>query len=229
MKKTTLRDELISSGASQKEAETLTKLATYIRTKPEVIPGLSDESKARIFNKVMDERDVPSFGFISKLATAGAMAGFIGLAMLAQSSLPGSKLYALKRGSEKAIVFMDPDFKKNVEKRRESELSQLKKKGASDDLIRKAESSLSNIKHELDDKKKSDDSASGSNSTSTTVDDSTDGSNSNSNSIGGEDSAGGSNSSPSTGDDSTSGSNSNSTSTTVDDSTDGSNSKKTNN
>jgi hypothetical protein len=179
MKKTTLRDELISSGASQKEAESLTKLATYIRTKPEVLPGLSNDSKARILNKVMGERDVPSFGFISKLATAGAMAGFIGLAMLAQSSLPGSKLYALKRGSEKAIVFMDPDFKKNVEKRRESELSQLKKKGASDDLIRKAKSSLGGVKHELDDNKKSDDSKGGSNSTSSTVDDSTSGSNSN--------------------------------------------------
>lgn len=64
MKKTTLRDELISSGASQKEAETLTKLATYIRTKPEVLPGLSNESKVRIFKKVMDERDVPSLGLL---------------------------------------------------------------------------------------------------------------------------------------------------------------------
>lgn len=52
MKKTTLRDELISSGASQKEAETLTKLATYIRTKPEVLPGLSNESKVRIFKRL---------------------------------------------------------------------------------------------------------------------------------------------------------------------------------
>jgi hypothetical protein len=54
---------------------------------------------------------------------------------LAQSSLPGSWLYPVKRASENAAVAVDPSYRATLMMRRASEVQQLVGKGASQQRV----------------------------------------------------------------------------------------------
>ena len=151
MKKPNLHNELIMTGASKREADELTKLAKYLQSSNSVVPALRADAKDRIWQKIASEQAENStkFNIFSGLVTAGAMASFVGLIIVAQGALPGGKLYALKRGTEKAIVFISPSFRKDLVKRRQDEVLELERQSASQGAVNRAKSELEKSKEDL--------------------------------------------------------------------------------
>src|SRR5690606_40929466 len=89
-----IKSQLRSLGANADEADKLARLAKELKSTP--LPKLSAETRGEI-------RNIPGKRWqlhIYKFAAGGAAAVFVGLVFIAQSALPGSWLYGLKRGTE---------------------------------------------------------------------------------------------------------------------------------
>lgn len=144
MKQPTLRSELLAAGSNAKEAETLEKLAGYVGGRLPV-RHLSRRDRKAILQRIMASEAEPRSlrrSLFQALGTAGALTALFGLIVLAQSSLPGGTLYAIKRASETARVKVQPSFQETVVKRRQDEVNDLRNSGAPATLIQKTEDDL---------------------------------------------------------------------------------------
>lgn len=124
MNKFNLKRQFKQAGSSKTEADSLSKLADNISN---VLPSLDPQIKQEIAQQIgfKPVRNIPKL----RLGLAGATAVFAILIVSAQSALPGSVLYALKRGSEEIRVIVQPGFNQDdLNKRREDEQDKLRQK-----------------------------------------------------------------------------------------------------
>lgn len=116
-----LQSELRLAGASDKEARELTQLASRLKKlqspRTESAPQRKRSAWARL---------LPTTG----VAVVALLLGMSSVT-LAQSSLPGSLLYPVKRLSENAAVTVDPSYRATLMMRRANEVEQLIGKRAS--------------------------------------------------------------------------------------------------
>lgn len=122
MKKARLEKELRLTGASPSEAERLTDLAEMLGRIPQ--RGLSTETKKRLAPTPEAARRrlrLPTWQW----SLAGGFATACLLLIVAQSALPGSWLYGLKRKTEEARALVQPGFEDSLMEKREEEVQQL--------------------------------------------------------------------------------------------------------
>lgn len=123
MKDKHLRKQLRNVGANKTEADALAELAFSLSaTKPR---GLSRAAKERIVEDlpIKAENHHPV-----RWALAGSMAGFaVVLVFIAQSALPGSWLYDVKRGSEEVRTLVQPGYTDTLVEERKKEVEELQK------------------------------------------------------------------------------------------------------
>jgi len=119
-----IRSQLRSLGANADEADKLARLAKDLKSTP--LPNLSAETKR-------DIRTIPGQRWqlhIYKFAAGGAVAIFVGMLFVAQSALPGSALYGLKRSTEQIRTFIQPSYTETLIDKRGEEIEQLKQNEA---------------------------------------------------------------------------------------------------
>lgn len=110
-------------------------------------PPLSKHTKKAMLKNITGS----SFAFSTKLfitVGASAMAAFVLVFGIAQTSQPGSVLYNLKIGADTAVTQPIPTSTsqtKEVIEKKQAELNTLKESGASTDDINKAESELQQL------------------------------------------------------------------------------------
>lgn len=138
-----LQHELHQAGADQREITRLTNLARILNESKIFKPGLSPAAKARIKQRLnLDEIGSERRRLTNFSLPAGALAVLCLLVIFAQHARPGDTLYRVKRASETTRLTVQPSFVENVVDRRQQELDDLKKKGASSNLIEKTENDL---------------------------------------------------------------------------------------
>lgn len=133
MSKMSLRKELRSVGAGEHEADQLADVARLlgnIKTR-----GLSSESKKRLAPSVEAGKKPRTWQW----AVAGSFATACLLLVVAQSALPGSWLYKVKRGTEEARAAVQPSYKENLVEKREDEVEKLMLKKADPAVLEQAE------------------------------------------------------------------------------------------
>jgi hypothetical protein len=155
-----LRHELRVAGASRQEAR---ELAQFVRSLPTDRPMLSRERKNAIAADIGFKMPSPLSRHRMVLASGFATLLLISAAALAQAALPGTKLYALKRGTENVRVLVQPGYRQEVVERRKDELNELRKVNASKESVHEAEEAVHESVEELQESKRSgaDDSKSG--------------------------------------------------------------------
>ncbi len=149
---TKLYRELLKSGSSADEARDLEKVAFRLRASK---PTLSDAARERIAERL----GLPDRSFVSRhrwttLSLSGAMVA-VALAFISLSALPGGKLYALKRTVERVHTIVQPSFVEHVAAERHDEVEKLKKTGASQIIIKKAESEAEQAEQKAEEHKSS--------------------------------------------------------------------------
>lgn len=115
----TLQDELCLAGASAHQAAELATLAGQLK---------SLKTAPQATTKTLFEPLVPPARSRFKLYVLPAFSFLMIVAVLltfAQSSLPGSLLYPVKRASENTVAFVDPGFKATMMMRRAQEINDL--------------------------------------------------------------------------------------------------------
>ncbi len=133
MSKMSLRKELRSVGAGEHEADQLAdmaKLLGNIKTR-----GLSSETKKRLAPSVEATKKPRTWQW----ALAGSFATACLLLLIAQSALPGSWLYRVKRGTEEARAAIQPGYKEILVEKREDEVEKLMLKKADPAVLEQAE------------------------------------------------------------------------------------------
>lgn len=129
MIKMKLRKELRSVGAGEHEADKLADVAISLKKlKPH---GLSAETKRRLAPKPELSREPHGL----RWAVAGTFATACLLLIVAQSALPGSWLYGLKRKTETIRTQIQPDYQDNLVEKREAEVQELKQMEKADPAV----------------------------------------------------------------------------------------------
>ena len=125
-----IRNELLAAGASEYDALELSMLATIVAQleKKQSLKQLSWLQFMFMFRK-------RSLAYGLSAITAAVFIAVVGFTVLAQSSLPGSKLYSVKIWSENSIAMVHPEFKKTMMMRRAQEVKDLIATHASSRLI----------------------------------------------------------------------------------------------
>lgn len=130
-----LQRDLRKVGATETEAEKLADIAKIMgNIKPR---NLSKETKKRLApypEAARQPHHLQWAMFGGSFATAALV-----LVIVAQSALPGSWLYGIKRGTEDARALLQPSYKDKVIENREEEVQQLKLKKADPAVLEKAE------------------------------------------------------------------------------------------
>lgn len=143
-----LRRELRKVGAGEHEADQLNdvaKLLGNIKTK-----GLSKEAKKRLAPDISASK-APRPWFA--LALSGSFATACLLLIVAQSALPGSWLYKLKRTTEEARAVVQPGYKESLVEKREDEVEQLLLQKADPAVLEKAEKNFERSLQHYNDQK----------------------------------------------------------------------------
>lgn len=117
MKQANLTQELLSAGATEREARELAQIASGLSRLKGTEPALA--TKPRPWWR-------PRLGLWSFLGTAvvGLAAGTAVFA-IAQTSIPGNWLYPVKRASERITVMTQPDYRTTIMMRRAQEVKLL--------------------------------------------------------------------------------------------------------
>ncbi|HEY2004092.1 MAG TPA: hypothetical protein VGH44_03160 [Candidatus Saccharimonadia bacterium] len=128
MNKPNLKEELLSAGAGPVEADELMQLAMSVSQLKGAEPQYTKSHRKRLWPA--------AFGFWPMLGTAaaGLAAGTLVVA-IAQTSLPGSWLYPVKRTSERVAMLTQPDYKAVVMMHRAQEVRMLVATKQSDHLV----------------------------------------------------------------------------------------------
>ncbi len=145
MNKMNLRKELRKVGAGEHEADQLAdvaKLLGNIKTR-----GLSSESKKRL----APSADATKKPHTWQWAVGGSFATACLLLIIAQSALPGSWLYKVKRGTEEARAAVQPGYKESLIEKREDEVEKLMLKKADPAVLEQAEKQYQSSVEELHD------------------------------------------------------------------------------
>ncbi len=127
-----LRKQLRDLGASASESEQLSRLAQQLSVQD--LPKLSSKTRAEIANIPGKRWQI----HIYKFAAGGIAAMFIGVLFFAQSALPGSWLYGVKRGGEKIRAIIQPDYTETLIDKRSDEIEQLKQNEAAPEKLEQA-------------------------------------------------------------------------------------------
>lgn len=138
MIETKLLEELISAGATQKEASELTEFVQTLQ-KPSLTRSLEfKESQAeRLVEKLGKQRNFNIRKLFTPVAIAAASLSVATIsAFAAQSSLPGDPLYPVKRLTETVIQTVDPKFQEQLPVRRSAEVESLVQNKKSSTLIK---------------------------------------------------------------------------------------------
>lgn len=149
MKTNHIRGELSAQAKTDREAEDLERFARALATAD--LPHLPKESKRAIAEEIGFARP-PLWRRPLTLSLSGSFVVVLILTIIAQSAQPGSVLYALKRGSERARVLVDPDFERTIIERRKDEVKRLKDADASKEQVEQAKNALDQAKDSHDDK-----------------------------------------------------------------------------
>lgn len=129
MIKIKLRRQLRKVGAGEHEADKLADVAASLKKlQPR---GLSAETKKRLAPKPELSRE--SHGL--RWTMAGTFATACLLLIVAQSALPGSWLYGLKRKTETIRTQIQPDYQDNLVEEREAEVQELKQMEKADPAV----------------------------------------------------------------------------------------------
>lgn len=134
-----LRKELRAVGAGSREAEQLADVAQLlgsIKTR-----GMSAETKKRLAPAPEAAKKPRTW---IAWSAGGAFATACLLLIVAQSALPGSWLYPVKRTTEEARAAVQSDYKDNLVEKREDEVERLKLKKADPAVLEEAEKSYKN-------------------------------------------------------------------------------------
>lgn len=129
-----LKKELRMVGAGEHEAGQLAdvaKLLGSVKTR-----GLSAEAKKRLAPDTAVARAPRTW---IAWTAGGAFATACLLLIVAQSALPGSWLYNIKRGTEKARAAVQPGYQETLVEKREDEVEQLMLKKADPAVLEEAE------------------------------------------------------------------------------------------
>ena len=122
MNRLLLRQQFKRQGLAKKDVKSLSNIAHGLGN---AYPSLSSESKKRIAAEIGFKPQ--GFFTLYRVAAGSAFAAFAVLIVLAQSALPGSVLYALKRGTEEVRVVLQPGFGDDqLKQRRDEEQKKLK-------------------------------------------------------------------------------------------------------
>lgn len=146
MSKRKLRKDLRKTGATPSEASQLAdvaKLLGGIKTR-----GLDSEAKKRL----APNPEVTKRSHTWQFAVAGTFAMACLLLFVAQSALPGSWLYGIKRGTENARGLVQPGYKENLVEEREDEVQQLKLKKADPAVLEEAKKNYQKAVEKTDEK-----------------------------------------------------------------------------
>lgn len=140
MKNFRLKRQLQKAEGSRLEAVELSTLAGAIeRANPEI--KLTKAEKSQIAQVIGFNRSHSRTERVASFSTA--MAIVLVVVMAAQSALPGSALYGVKRSSETVLVHTTPGLKQDdLISRRKMELEQLRQKQAAPARIRQADEDL---------------------------------------------------------------------------------------
>ncbi|MBU2632214.1 hypothetical protein KKG52_00705 [Patescibacteria group bacterium] len=131
--------ELKIEGASEKETEGLLKVVGNLKEFNKI--ERSFESKRRFLDNPGKATKnsyirrwflIPAISFALLLLVGGYSV------VAAQNSLPGDKLYSVKKATEKIISTVNPSFKEEIIIRRSQEVGQLVEKKESTELIKKS-------------------------------------------------------------------------------------------
>jgi hypothetical protein len=117
MKNLLLRMQLRRQGATREEAKALAEIANKIGVSTS---GLIPQAKSRIARGIGFKQRGHRVNY--RLVLGGSFAALAIMVVVAQSALPGSPLYALKRGSEEVRTVVEPGFNDDdLRQRREIE------------------------------------------------------------------------------------------------------------
>lgn len=137
MKKAKLRKELKSVGATLHEADKLAEVAELVGSIK--MRGLSAETKHRLAPTQDVARrpriHAPHLTPAWKLSLGGSFATACILLIVAQSALPGSILYPVKRSTEAARLLVQPSYNDVLVEKREDEVEQLKAHDEADPIV----------------------------------------------------------------------------------------------
>lgn len=118
--------ELRLAGAVAEELTGLSDVADILqRVSP---PGLTAAARQRIDNRLpvaLDDEKPRKRWLMPAMASAGAFAILLVTVFATQSALPGSPLYALKRGMEELRVKVDPGYANQIQQNRKQESQEL--------------------------------------------------------------------------------------------------------
>lgn len=134
MNKMSLKKDLRKVGAGEREAEQLADVAdllSSVKTR-----GLSKDAKKRL---APDEKAAKAPKIWLAWGAGGAFATACLLLIIAQSALPGSWLYPIKRTTEEARAALQPGYKDNLVEKREEEVQQLKLQKVDPAVLEEAE------------------------------------------------------------------------------------------
>ena len=126
---TVIRNELIEAGATRREATDLALLATNLAQ----LKSDCSFKPSWLHSVVLLRRR--RFTFAVSVLAAALLIVMVGVCLKAQSSLPGSKLHAVKQRSEDYVAWINPDFNKTIMMRRAQEVNDLVAAHASTNLI----------------------------------------------------------------------------------------------
>lgn len=142
--------ELKAQGAAGQELKSLLDIASRVAQTAKT-PLPSPERKQQLLDSIVGPSVHSKSRPVLRYATAFAACFVVllsGTAAYAQNSLPGSRLYGIKRTSEDVRLWFQPSYAHHLVDERESELDSLKHKGESEDKIHKAEDELKHAQEE---------------------------------------------------------------------------------
>lgn len=135
MKKQKLTRELRKIGAGPHEAADLVDLASQLESlEVHKLSAITREDIARIPGKRVRYFHIPA-----RYAFGSALAAFLLVTGIAQTSQPGSMLYALKRGTEEIRAAVQPGYVDDLVEERKAEVEHLKLEQAAPEKIQEAE------------------------------------------------------------------------------------------
>lgn len=135
MNRPTLKRDLTDQKASSSDVEKLMGVVKTLQNTP--LPELSAETRRTIERIPGSKSKVPLIFFGSM---GSAFAVFLVLVIVAQTALPGSPLYGIKRGTEYIRALIQPSYKEDIVETRKEELKILEQEAAPQMLIDEAAS-----------------------------------------------------------------------------------------